>query len=232
MKAVLRKHSTRIGADGTIRRELNVLGTAARFTLKRRFIKPEDMPSLEVPAEPPGRIHHLTRDELKRVFKSATGSLRDFISIAYYTGARRAAVEGLRWDQVDLEHGHINFLPADATPLQRKSRKRRPIVPIDPQLRPTLERLRIRKNDWDFVLPPIVYADAFRRHMTALGMPGKRYPHILRHTRATHLLQDGISIYNVARLLGDNPMTVERVYGHHSSEFLGAAIGDKSPSLG
>jgi integrase len=40
-------------------------------------------------------------------------------------------------------------------------------------------------------------------------------------SRATHLLQAGASIYDVAKLLGDTTATVERVYGHHSCESLG-----------
>jgi len=49
------------------------------------------------------------------------------------------------------------------------------------------------------------------------GRPaGKITPHILRHSRATHLLEDGVSIYSVARLLGDNPTTIQKTYGHIS----------------
>ncbi len=53
------------------------------------------------------------------------------------------------------------------------------------------------------------------------GRPaGRITPHILRHTRATHLLEAGMSIYNVATLLGDNPTTVEKVYAHACTSTL------------
>jgi len=60
--------------------------------------------------------------------------------------------------------------------------------------------------------------------MRSLGLGDKANPHILRHSRATHLLQDGVSIYDVARLLGDSVQTIERVYGHHSPDYLAEAI--------
>lgn len=47
------------------------------------------------------------------------------------------------------------------------------------------------------------------------GRPaGKITPHVLRHSRATHMLEDGVSIFAVANLLGDTVTTVQRVYGH------------------
>jgi len=54
----------------------------------------------------------------------------------------------------------------------------------------------------------------------------KSSPHILRHSRATHLLQEGIAIFAVARLLGDSVATVERVYAHCSVAYLAEAISD------
>ncbi len=99
------------------------------------------------------------------------------------------------------------------------------MVPIDPALRPTIERLLEVNKDSALLFG--CYRDmyaAFRNHMTALGLPDKAHPHVLRHSRATHLLQAGVSIYDVARLLGDTIATVERVYGHHSADYLAAAI--------
>ena len=57
------------------------------------------------------------------------------------------------------------------------------------------------------------------------GRPaGRLTPHVLRHTRATHLLQKGVDPYAVAALLGDNLSTVLRVYGHHCPGYLEEAI--------
>jgi site-specific recombinase XerD len=49
------------------------------------------------------------------------------------------------------------------------------------------------------------------------GLPDdKAMPHVLRHSRATHLLEDGTPIYMVAQLLGDSIETVQSVYAHVS----------------
>jgi site-specific recombinase XerD len=80
------------------------------------------------------------------------------------------------------------------------------------------------RTEWLFGEPKKMY-DGFKNHMETLGLGDKAFPHILRHSRATHLLQEGVPIYDVARLLGDTIATVDRVYGHHSADHLAETIG-------
>lgn len=218
------------GANGTIRRELAVLGAAAQHALRWRRIQPNDMPSIEMPRENTHESEWLTRDELATAIGAAPVRLRDFMLVTYYTGARRASVERLSKAQVDLPANRINLRAPTEDANQRRSVKRRPVVPIDPRLRPTVERLLMTHTDtpWLFGDTRNMYVP-FRTLMEGLGLPQKANPHVLRHSRATHLLQDGVSIYDVAKLLGDTVKTVERAYGHHSPEYLAEAIqGDRA----
>ncbi|WP_394690411.1 hypothetical protein [Hoeflea sp.] len=48
-------------------------------------------------------------------------------------------------------------------------------------------------------------------------------PHVLRHTRATWLLQNGISLRQAASILGMSVEVLERTYGHHHSNWQNAA---------
>jgi integrase len=49
-------------------------------------------------------------------------------------------------------------------------------------------------------------------------------PHVLRHTCATMLLQLGISVYDVAGVLGTTEDVVRRTYGHHARDHLHQAV--------
>lgn len=218
------------GSNATIRRELVVLGAAARHAERWKRIgakasPPTPMPSIELPPETRAEAEWLTAEELLRAVGKATGRLRDFMLIAYYTGARRASVERLTRFQVDLKNNRLNLRAPTEDTNQRRSKKRRPVVPIHPKIRPVLERLLSESTtEYVFGTPADLYRP-FRQHMKTLGFPpGKSHPHVLRHSRATHLLQAGAPIYEVARLLGDTVATVERVYGHASPEYMAAAI--------
>jgi site-specific recombinase XerD len=48
---------------------------------------------------------------------------------------------------------------------------------------------------------------------------------VLRHSCATLLLQNGVSTWRVARLLGTSEQVIQRTYGHHCIEDLREAVG-------
>jgi integrase len=216
------------GSDSTIRRELVTLKAAANHAVKWKRIQVTELPSIELPPEPTpdaiGEDEWLTRDELAKVLAAATGRLRDFIVLAYDSGSRREAIELMTKFQVDLRAGRVNLRSPGETPAQQRSKKRRPVVPIGPDARPVYERLLAETTtEYLFDTPTDMYRP-FRKLMESLGLGRKRNPHILRHSRATHLLQDGVDIWSVAKLLGDTVKTVERVYGHACPEFLGETL--------
>lgn len=208
-------------SDSTIRRELVVLSAAANHAARWKRIGPSatpptPMPSIELPREAESeKVKWLSKAELALAISKADGKLRDWIELAYGTAGRRASVERLTRFQVDLARGRIDLRGPTETALQRRSKKRRPVVPIDARMRPIAERLMHDNKDseWLFGEPLHMYRP-FSEHMIAIGLADKKNPHILRHSRATHLLNDGVPIFKVAKLLGDTVATVERVYGH------------------
>lgn len=208
-----------VGSDSTIRRELNVLAAAGRHALRWKRITPADLPSIELPAENRNtQVKWLTKEQVNLALAISYGRLHDFIELAYYFAARRRSVEQLLKSQVSLQHGVVDLHPPGA----RVTKKRKPKVPIYKAVRPTVERLMQGDSIYLLGNSGSVYRD-FVSLMAALGI--EAHPHMLRHSRATHLLMDGESIYKVAKLLGDTVQTVERVYGHFDTEFLQTESG-------
>lgn len=209
------------GSDSTIRRELNVLQAAARHALRWKRITADRMPTFELPAEDEvdEEVMWLSKAEVRRLIRKAEGELRLFVMLAYWTGSRRAAIETLRLDQINLEQNRINL----SKPGERKTKKRRPIVPLFWRLRPFVRRaVAAAKAEGRETLfrPGIDFYKPFAALCRAEGLGERDFPHILRHSRATHMLMDGESIYKVGRLLGDTVKTIENRYGHSSVEFL------------
>lgn len=148
------------------------------------------------------------------LYKEVARQVPSFILIAYYTGARRRAVTHLKKSQVDLKYGRIDFSREDI----RITKKRRPVVPIFPEIRSIVEKLMNESaTEYLFETPRDLYRP-FVRVMSAIGV--KAWPHLLRHSRASHMLMDGEDPYKVAKLLGDTLRTVEEVYGHYAVDYL------------
>lgn len=209
-------------SDSTIARELGVLKAAANMAVKWKKIPITDMPMIDLPKNLPKREIWFHKDELQRLFGGAGSSdLGLFIRLLYYTASRRAAIERLEWTQCDFATGKI----ALRKPGEKETKKRRPTVPMG-VMKPLLEqRYAERTTEWVLTEP----MDRYRQFVALLervdllylperdGRPaGRVTPHSLRHSRATHLLEAGMGIYKVAQLLGDNPLTVQRVYAHAS----------------
>ena len=227
-----RKHRHTV-KDATVRRELSTLQAAANHCLKWRLLKLEEMPTIELPKGARAKTLWLTLEEMVRLREAAeTISLRchKFVVLAYYTAGRKESVEKLSWAQVDLKRKRIDLQAPDGA----STKKRRPIIPIYPEV---LERLLQWKDSATtaFVLEdPSDIRYEFDKAAKAAGLEmleadglrlsGRLTPHVLRHTRATHLLQANKPPYAVANLLGDNVETVLRVYGHACPDYMADAL--------
>ncbi len=165
-----------------------------------------------------------------------------FILLGVYTGARKEAILSLRWSQVDLSAGRLDY----NGPGVRRTNKRRSRIPVPAKLLGHLRRASKRGTSnvekakkeqpksatiKDAVFSFVIgydgerlgdvkrgFASACRR----AGLDGVS-PHVLRHTCATWLMQRGVPMWEAAGFLGMSRETLERVYGHHSPDYLKSA---------
>jgi integrase len=207
---------------GTVRRELGVLRASINHAYRNgRITRPV---AVDLPPPPPGRDRWLTRQEAARLLRAAkTPQARLymplFILIALYTGRRKQAILSLRWPQVDLVAGKINFNP----PGRNETNKRRGVVKISPRLLPHLKRARLRGTELGYVL----HVNGERLGDIKTGFKGacRRAdiegvsPHTLKHTAATWLMQAGTPLWEAAGFLATSVETLERRYAHHHPDF-------------
>ena len=225
-----RQESRRKASLTTISREIAVIKAAVRHNIKWNRLTEADEPTLEYPAGVRRRECWLFKDEIKTLREAADEETRDLVDVIYYTGSRRRAIETLEWSQVDLTNWTIRL----AKPGERKTKKRRPTVPVVPQLQPVLTRRYLeRANGFVFGSDKRRFNQVVRVAKLAGvyelperdGRPADTFTiHALRHSRATHMLQDGVDIYAVAKLLGDTVSTIERIYGHAGMQAVADAV--------
>jgi integrase/recombinase XerC len=147
------------------------------------------------------------------------------ISLLYFTGIRVSELVNLKSDQLDLVRGQIKVLG--------KGNKER-IIPISPSLIALLTNYQAEKMKlfpdvlYDQILltgkqkPPSarqVY-DIVSKTLLQVTTSDQRGPHVLRHSFATHLTNNGAELNAVKELLGHTSLAATQVYTHNSIERL------------
>lgn len=213
--------ASRLGrAASTIRSELGILSTALRWAKKRGLV--DYAPEVQLPLASPPRERWITKDEADRLLDAAVSPhVRLFILLARYTGARAGAILGLTWQRVTDRFIDYN------DPTKPRTRKKRAVVPIHPDLREPLLEARRR------ALTPYVIAyggepvasikKAFGRAAARAGLE-QVGPHTLRHSAATWMAMDGVPLAQIAAFLGNSVKMVETVYAKYSPDYLTNAV--------
>lgn len=204
--------------DATIRREISAFRAAVNHNVRRRRLKLECTPIWWLPDNPETRCDKwLTMKDVDMLFGAATTKrVERFCIIGYWTAGRKSAVELLQPNRVDLQTRKIDLQP----PLWKRTKKRNAIVPIVPPLFDYMGPLVVAMDERDYFIGGDIRKE-FRATVKAAGLDDRGVtPHWLRHSRATHLLQEGKKLWDVAGLLGDTVATVEQVYGHHCPHHL------------
>lgn len=215
-------------ADGTIIRELSVLRAAFHKAARAKKISLDDIPAFELPQAPEPKDRWLTRAEADKLLTAAKGEYTGpndwmprayrFVVLALATWGRKTAIETMRVDQIDVQRKIIRLNPMG----RNQTRKRRPQVPIPEWALPIVTRMVGMARDGYILDRPTTIDDAFAAAVKRAGLKGVT-PHTLRHTAATWAAQAGVSLYEIAGLLGDRIETVSRNYLHHCPDHLRGA---------
>ena len=206
--------------DGTISTELGRLRMVCRWAEKRRLIK--RTPMIERPAAPKRRERHLTWPQCKALVASAPmPHVRLYIVLALATGGRNAALVELTWDRCDFERGEIDLRNPEIV----RPHKGRAIVPMNKTIRAALFEAQAGALS-DYVIewagkPVTSVRRGLKSAAVAAGIKGAVSPHLLRHSAAVRMAEDGVPMAEIAQYLGhDDDRVTSRVYARFSPTHL------------
>ena len=152
--------------------------------------------------------------------------LKDLVIFAVNTGLRQAEIINLEFSQIDLINRVITL---DNQTHITKSKKVRSI-PLNETTFQILSK-RIRKNGSSYVfslngnkINQDYLIHRFKKYVIDAKLNPKFKFHSLRHTFASWLVQRGVSIYEVSKLLGHSDIKVTEIYSHLRAEDLRESV--------
>lgn len=158
---------------------------------------------------------------------------RFLIELLYLTGMRRAELIALRDTDIDFnsctlrvtgKRNKQRLIPfSDETKLKLKSY----IAQRDQQITNKSPFLFV-KEDGDPLYPKLVYR-IIHNHLNSVSTLSKKSPHVLRHSFATEMLNNGAEINAVKELLGHTSLASTEIYTHVTFEELKKAYHNAHP---
>lgn len=154
------------------------------------------------------------------------------VELFYSTGIRRIELINLKLNDVNLQDKTIKVLG---------KRNKERFLPLLPSVSETLVKyLALRKSFNTQVCELLVTTKGYKIYETLVyrtiisyfsqvSTKVKKSPHILRHTFATHLLNQGADLNSVKELLGHSSLAATQVYTHNSLEQLKKVFNQVHP---
>ena len=159
---------------------------------------------------------------------------KTIITFFYFTGVRRIELISLKSSNVNLESSTLKIIG---------KRNKERIIPILPKLKKSiicyqeLKSKSFKNLDLDLLFlskdgkqlsEKFVYRTV-NEYFNLVSPKVKKAPHVLRHSFATHLINEGADINSVKELLGHASLSATQVYSHTSMERIKEVFQNSHP---
>jgi integrase/recombinase XerC len=216
----------------SITRKISTLKSFFKFMLRLGSVAKSPMASIISPKVSKKLPFYVEEGDMKVLFKDVgftddwngyTGRLA--MQMLYQLGIRLSELVGCKERQVDHSNNAIKVLG--------KGNKER-IIPLGVELLAALKEYVVRKRavfsepDREYLLvtdkgrklyPKYVYR-LMQKYLKEVTTIEKKSPHVLRHSFATHLSNNGAELNAVKELLGHASLAATQVYTHNTIEKL------------
>ena len=227
-RLVRRGHSPR-----TIGRKIASIRAFFRFLTTKQYIESNPTTGLRAPKTGRRLPKNLSIDMIIKALglpdSNTELGLRDraILEVFYNTGIRLSELARLNVNDVDFNNATIRVMG--------KGSKER-IVPFSPSagewLRRYIQLCQAKSHTKDIYskavflnrkgqrLSPRQIEHRVAKYLSKVSESGASYPHTLRHSFATHLLDSGADLLTVKELLGHTSLSTTQVYTHVSADYL------------
>lgn len=228
-------------SNTSVNRKVSSLKSFYKFLLKIKQIEASPLlkhKALKTPKKLQIPFSEKELDNVLNHIKYPEGfeGIRDklIIDLFYATGIRRTELIHLKVSNIDLSNGTLKVLG------KRNKERILPVLPIiQSQFKLyTVERNNLQQvSDREFfflTLKGVKLNDSLvyrliNMYFSNVSEKVKKSPHILRHTFATHMLNNGADLNSVKELLGHSSLASTQIYTHSSLAELKKVYGEAHP---
>lgn len=221
----------------SINRKLSSLRSFYLFLLKIGEIEISPVENISSLKFYPEKQIPMSEQEMQNLSDQVFTNVHDILEkcimeVLYQTGIRKAELCGMTFENVNLQSNEIKIIG--------KGNKER-IIPISGNLSAILESYtQIRQPATEYksyffinkkgkkLTEKFVYV-VVNKYLSLITTKEKRSPHILRHSFATHVLDNGAEISKVKKILGHSSLASTQVYTNANIEQLKKVFNQAHP---
>lgn len=222
-----RKRSKRNGA--TVNRYIAALSACLSHGVKLEWIERNPCFRVNKQQENDGRVRFLTDDERPKLLAACKNNQDLYLAVllSLTTGARQAEVMGLRYAQIDFKRKVITLE-------KTKNGDKRALALVGEAYDLLVNRSKVRSLNDDRVFPPtdmakkakyISLRKPWEQALSEAGIKDFKW-HDLRHTAASYLAMSGVSLVEIAKVLGHRTLSMVLRYAHLCDDHV-VSTGEK-----
>ena len=213
----------------SINRKISTLRTFYKYCLRENLMEKSPMTGIKALKLPKTLVKFVTETDINKV---SFGDEADFATVRdrllfemlYQTGMRQAELRGLTDGDVDKMDMQLK--------IHGKRNKDR-LVPLSKEMIALIDQYqamrdatftnkaeRLLLNDKGEEMTPSFVYNKVHHMLEGVTTLKQKSPHVLRHTFATHLLDEGASLVAIQKLLGHEDLATTQIYAHNTIEQL------------
>ena len=174
----------------------------------------------------------LDSDSFKNDFRGVLQ--KTIITFFYFTGVRRIELINIKESDINMDSSTIRIMG-------KRSKER--IIPMLPKLKKSIvDYLYLRSQEFNKETLEYLFVSrsgsqlsekyvyrTVNEYFKLVSPKVKKAPHVLRHSFATHLINEGADINSVKELLGHSSLSATQVYSHTSMERIKEVFKNSHP---
>ena len=215
-------------AKSTVARKVSSIKSLYKFMKKEQLISSSPIQLLETPKIDSRLPVFLKEEEVVNLFEefkfedSFSGKRDKMILYLFYqTGIRLSELIDIK--DVDVRNGELKVLG---------KRNKERIIPLSNNIQPLIDQYLNLKDKLGFKKKYFFVTDngnklyekfVYRKvnyYLSMVSSKHKKSPHILRHTFATHMLNNGADLNSIKEILGHENLSATQVYTHNTFQKL------------